>query len=444
MGIEAVFLKKNIKVVLVLCLISLNQGCNESTATVAPVDGVDPDLESSSFDPSYQFHDSESKVQDRNFYLFSLLEKYELGLSIENSLLNNYRVDQFMKMDEVANSTAASPERFCTPFHINDDSKLTLNKAFEVVMGGSSIYAELVAEMRTSGAFIQFQEVKSDARYFQLALGEAIDGINNIIDVYGLGNLPLYPDIDSGDYNTSSSQYRTILENIFANVQLERAENDFFIYPSLQFALELLKANQRDEAGRYFPMQLGVNKRFFDLSSSIDWDNYDYAMILVLGDSPNSVGDFPNISIGGMKRADQGVKLWREGLAPVIAFSGGHLHPVHTPFSEAIEMKKYIMDVYNVPENVIIVDPHARHTTTNIRNIGRMMYRYGIPTDKLSIVSTSESHSEYLESDRFKTRSVNEMNHIPCTLFNRLSGFDLEFQPRIEVLHLDATDPLDP
>jgi len=223
-----------------------------------------------------------------------------------------------------------------------------------------------------------------------------------------------------------------------------RSENKFFIHPSLQFALELLEANQRDESGRYFPMHLGVNKPAFDGLSGIVWGDFEYSIILVLGDSPNSAGDLPNISIGGMKRADQGVKLWRDGLAPLIAFSGGHLTPVHTIYSEAIEMKKYIMEEYDIPESVILVDPHARHTTTNLRNIGRLMYRYGIPTEKRSIVSTSVSHSEYVASDRFMTRSNNEMNHIPCTIFDRLSGFDLEFQPMIEVLHLDSTDPLDP
>jgi len=107
-------------------------------------------------------------------------------------------------------------------------------------------------------------------------------------------------------------------------------------------------------------------------------------------------------------------------------------------------MKKYVMDKYGIPENRILVDPHARHTTSNMRNIGRLFFRYGIPTDKKAIVSTTLSQSKYVASTTFMTRSQREMGHIPIQLYNRLSDFDLEFTPKIEVLHLDSSDPLDP
>jgi len=102
------------------------------------------------------------------------------------------------------------------------------------------------------------------------------------------------------------------------------------------------------------------------------------------------------------------------------------------------------MDKYDIPENRILVDPHARHTTNNLRNIGRQIFRYGVPNDKKAIVSTSQSHSEYVASEGYLTRCQNEMKHIPLEIHNRLSDFDLEFTPLIEVLHLDSSDPLDP
>jgi hypothetical protein len=420
------------------------QACTKTEPTIAPGNGNNSDPDEVVFDSDYQFYESDSKVQDRNFYLFSLLEKYNIGVVNESSALNDFRTEQDKLIRSIGSLTESSPKHFCDPFQISDGQKILLNNTFEGVVESSTTYTKMVEEMRSSGAFIQFKEVKSDVRYFQLALGEAIEGINNVIEVYGLGEPPLYPDIDSGIFDVASTVHRNTLQGIVDGITPNLTANRSFIYPSLTFALELLEVNTRDESGRYFPMQSGVNRKVFDEIPDIKWEDYDYAIILVLGDSPNSAGDLPNISLGGMKRADHGVKLWREGLAPVIAFSGGHLHPVQTPYSEAIEMKKYIMEEYNVPEEFILVDPHARHTTTNLRNVGRLIFRYGIPSDKLSLVSTSESHSEYVGSDRFKTRSINEMNHIPCVFFDRLSGFDLEFKPTVEVLHLDSTDPLDP
>jgi hypothetical protein len=191
-------------------------------------------------------------------------------------------------------------------------------------------------------------------------------------------------------------------------------------------------------------MQNGVNQLAYNDLQNINWNDFDYSVIVVLGDSPNSPGDLPNISLGGMARADHGVTLYNQGKAPLIAFCGGHLTPVHTVYSEAIEMKKYVMDKYNIPENRILVDPHSRHTTTNLRNIGRQFFRYGIPIDKKAIVSTSITHSEYVASGGYLSRCQREMNHVPLELHERLSDFDIEFTSKIEVLHLDSSDPLDP
>ena len=102
------------------------------------------------------------------------------------------------------------------------------------------------------------------------------------------------------------------------------------------------------------------------------------------------------------------------------------------------------MDKYGIPENKILVDPHARHTTTNMRNIGRLIFNYGIPVDKKSLLSTIKSQSEYVASSQFTTRCTTEMGHVPMELYDRISDRDIEFTPKIKVLHLDSSDPLDP
>jgi hypothetical protein len=64
-------------------------------------------------------------------------------------------------------------------------------------------------------------------------------------------------------------------------------------------------------------------------------------------------------------------------------------------------MKHDLIVRFGVPEEAIIVDPHARHTTTNMRNPARLMYRYGIPLDRKARVSTDLSQSIYIENPDF-------------------------------------------
>lgn len=120
------------------------------------------------------------------------------------------------------------------------------------------------------------------------------------------------------------------------------------------------------------------------------------------------------------------------------------MHPFKTKFSEAFEMKKFLMEVLKVPENAIIMDPHARHTTTNMRNGVRLLYRYGMPVDKPCLVSTMRSQSYYITNDAFVTRCLREINHVPYKLGKRLSETDFEFYPVLDALHIDADEPLDP
>jgi uncharacterized SAM-binding protein YcdF (DUF218 family) len=92
------------------------------------------------------------------------------------------------------------------------------------------------------------------------------------------------------------------------------------------------------------------------------------------------------LTAGGRQRATHAALDYRAHKAPFILVSGGYVHPSQTRFSEAIEMKRALMTDLHIPESAIIVDPHARHTTTNMRNAVREMFRYGIPTDKPGLV----------------------------------------------------------
>jgi len=206
--------------------------------------------------------------------------------------------------------------------------------------------------------------------------------------------------------------------------------------------LLFLEINERTEAADYEPMITTVNKAAYDKVRKINWAKYKYSVILVPGGGP----DTPEraLSEGGIIRCRIAALRYFEGLAPFIVVSGGRVHPFKTKFSEAFEMKKFLIETLKVPESAIIMEPHARHTTTNIRNCARLIFRYGIPTDKPAVVSTVKSQSFYITNDAFVERCRKEIDHIPYRLGNRLDDTTFEFYPTLEALHIDADEPLDP
>jgi hypothetical protein len=425
-----------------------NGGVGEPDNGDDPGNGGNTAFTLSEFNKNYVFLESNSKVKDLNFYWTTLVENTtEISSAIENDEdLSAYLETAKQRLNNIANQDNVTATQFANALKFSDNERVFISTSIKKVVedNASTFISFSNAHIGPSGAFNKFGEVMNVDRFHQLIVEEMLLGINQIIDTYVEGVDPLYPIIDSVSYDVNSAQYKLLLKNLVADLNTNVNDQRLFYEPFLKFALGVLQLNDRDEAGRYFPIQNGENSAAYQYLQSLNWADFDYSVIVVLGDSPNSSGDLPNISIGGMERADHGVTLYNQGKAPLIAFCGGHLMPVHTIYSEAIEMKKYVMETYNIPENRILVDPHSRHTTTNLRNIGRQFFRYGIPTDKKAIVSSSSSHSGYVASSGFLTRCQNEMGHIPLTLYERLSDFDLEFTPLIEVLHLDSSDPLDP
>jgi hypothetical protein len=143
-------------------------------------------------------------------------------------------------------------------------------------------------------------------------------------------------------------------------------------------------------------------------------------------------------------RLELAVARFRAGKAPFIIVSGGYVHPNQTPFNEAFEMKKSLIADFGVPAEAILIDPHARHTTTNLRNAARLAFRYGMAVDRPMLITSDQSQSAYVTGLVFRDRCLKELGYQPGVLGARLSKFDVEFTPGLDSLHADAHDPLDP
>ena len=399
------------------------------------------------FNSNYQFVYSSNKVKDRNFYWATLVEndpkaKSAISSYSEFQQLHASFIQRIISVLEMSNPSAL---QIAEALKFKDSDKIAVSNAIKThIENNPDTFTDINKDhIEPSGAFNHFSEVTDSFRVHQLIVEQMINGINNIIDTYAAGIDPKYPNIDRISYDVNSSQYKQWMKDLLNEV-ISDNENNLFYEPFLEFALGVLELNNRDEAGRFVPLESGHNQLTYNYIQNINWDDYQYSMIVVLGDSPNSPGDLPNISQGGIERSDRGVELFNQGLAPIIAFTGSNLAPFQTSYHEAIEMKNYVMQQHNIPEIKILVEPHARHTTTNLRNISRLIYKYKIPTDKKAIVTTSVSHSDYVTSNQYLNRSMNEMNHIPVEFHNRISNREVEFTPLIKVLHLNSVDPLDP
>jgi hypothetical protein len=294
-------------------------------------------------------------------------------------------------------------------------------------------------DLRVSGDYLLFTKEGGEDLLVN-AWESSARGLNHVLSVYGAGAAPRYPQIDSISLDIQSDDSKQHVAT-FAN-QVAAQTPALFFEPSLKAALELLVLNHRDEAARFEPMEQGENKAAFAAIPSIHWTRYPYSVIVVPGAGPED----PNVALSaaGRQRTALAAQRYREGKAPLILVSGGYVHPAQTRFSEAIEMKRALLEDYHVPESAILVDPHARHTTTNLRNAAREIYRYGIPMNKPVLVISDKGQIHSIASEAFADRNLKELGYLPYQLINQLSETDLVILPRIESLQMDPMDPLDP
>lgn len=385
-----------------------------------------------------------SPLQDKNFYLLSMLERTSLaraGVGRDGVLA---RLAEQKRSDlQRMNQTCASDLNCYAAAMMWSDAETGLaSEALRTLYEKNGDVRKLVeGPLRASGMFQRDHDRPGDELLVR-AWQDAAKAINHIIEVYGTGKPARYPAIDSVTYDANSDSYRGMVRLLAAVLEDQCSDLELFFQPSLRFALMLLEINDRDEAGRLEPLERGENAAALRQLTSIDWQRYPYSVIVVPGSGPGRA-ELPLSPIGKL-RLDLAAKRFRDGLAPLLLVSGGYVHPAASHFCEAVEMKRYLLTKLGVPERAILIEPHARHTTTNLRNAARQMYRYSIPFEKMGLITTDPSQSRNIESPEFAARCLREMGNLPYTLGRRISAFDLEFRPRIDALQVEAMDPLDP
>lgn len=211
--------------------------------------------------------------------------------------------------------------------------------------------------------------------------------------------------------------------------------------------LDAYQAGQIDDRtfyaiGGFIREDDGHRDNGFARARSIDWKRYKYTAIIIPGVGPE------NPAIAMSARGKLHLKLaasrFADGTAAFIFVSGAAVHPKESRFVEAVEMRKVLIERYNVPADRIIIEPYARHTTTNLRNVTRGLVAMGAPIEQPTLIVANISQSRYIESPEFAARNPAELGYQPGAVGPRLSPYELEFRPSLRSLRVDPWDPLDP
>ena len=394
-------------------------------------------------DPKYKLLAGKSFVQSKNYYLLTLLDELPevQKLLVQDSILSKLAINKWANLTTALKSCNRDASCFTNAFKFSQEEINTIGSRLVQLYQPENALGKLVSlHLMPSGCYALFQGL-TPKEILQKAWEQDAMGVNFSIGVYAEGQKPNYPLIDSVSFNTHDARYAGLLYNCAYLLQKQEAGKKAFYQIPFNASLLFLELNEREQAADFEPMTATENKAAFDKVKTINWNSFPYSVISVPGAGP----DIPTIALSaeGMIRCRLAAVQYTKGLAPFIIVSGGKVHPYKTKFCEALEMKHYLVNQLHIPASAIIIDPHARHTTTNMRNTARLIFRYGMPFSKPGISCTTRGQSSMIAVTLLE-RCIKELKLAPYKNGNRLSETEMEFYPLIEALHINPTEPIDP
>jgi hypothetical protein len=411
------------------------QGMEASAQSLkASAEGTQP-----AFDARYMALRSSSKVQDKDFYLFTLMEAPACRAALEEDTLFAARTAYYRGIVSQLDSAGQFPDAIRQFLWSQEDMESVGAELKTFWARNPEAGHFLVRQMRLSGYWIRYSG-ESDTVLLRKAWEDAVRAENRVIQNYTTNKGFRYAAIDSGSFAPSGEEGREMLMEMGMMVWRQKDSLTLFFQPSLEIALGILFVNDRDEAARFEPLD-STNRSAYRRVAAIPWAAYPYSFILLPGEGPEN--DQPISSMGKL-RCQLGAEQYKRHLAPFIVVSGGYVHPFQTPYCEAAQMKAYLVGILGIPEDAVILEPHARHTTTNIRNANRILFRSGMPVGKRVLCTSTSGQIAYILSPFFAVRCKNEMGCVPYLDMKRIDPFDLSYLPDPASLQLDAVDPLDP
>jgi hypothetical protein len=380
-------------------------------------------------------------VQSKNYYLLTLFEQ-DAAVRKQLEADTGLAALTIKKISDLSTTLTDCKDAACFTDKVkfsDDEIKVVGTRLSALYKPGSPLALLVKTKLIPSYTYSLYKNVPP-AELLVKAWEQDAAGINFTIGVYADGKKPNYPQIDSISFNTKQKRYQILLYDTNAALIGDIKNTRLFFEPAMQAALLYLQMNERQDPANYEPMIGTVNKAAASHIKITNWAKYPYSVIMIPGAGPDEPG--VALSAEGMLRCRLAAQGYRNGKAPFIMPSGGKVHPYKTRFCEAEEMKNYLVQVLHVPAYAVIMEPHARHTTTNMRNAVRLMYRYGMPPNKPGLVVTDKSQTDAILV--MAARCERELKYVPYKLGKHLSETEVGFYPVPEAMQINPYEPLDP
>lgn len=267
-------------------------------------------------------------------------------------------------------------------------------------------------------------------------------GLNAVLQTYGFGTQARYPMIDGPVEQTGGADFKALVADAIWLADAGKNDPAVRLDPSLALAIALVDVSERHDAVAFEPLDAAHNAAPFALARTLDWKRYRYSAIIIPGVGPEN----PTIPLSarGKLHLQLAARRFAQGDVAFIITSGAAVHPKGAHFVEAVEMRKALIERYRIPAERIVIEPYARHTTTNLRNATRRLHAMGAPLDKPTLIVANADQSRYITSPEFAARNPAELGYDPGTVGTRLSPYEVEFTPSLHSLRVDPWDPLDP
>lgn len=267
-------------------------------------------------------------------------------------------------------------------------------------------------------------------------------GLNAILQIYGFGNQSRYPKIDGSVEESGSADFKALVNDAINLAEAGKQDPAARLDPSIALALALVDVNERNDAVAFEPLDSGHNAAPIALARKTDWKRYRYSAIIIPGVGPEN----PAISLSarGKLHLQLAASRFAKGDVAFIITSGAAVHPKGSRYVEAVEMRKTLVERFGIPAERIVIEPYARHTTTNLRNATRRLAAMGAPLEMPTLIVANADQSRYISSPEFAARNPAELGYEPGLIGRRHSPYEVEFTPSRRSLRVDPWDPLDP
>lgn len=182
------------------------------------------------------------------------------------------------------------------------------------------------------------------------------------------------------------------------------------------------------------------------------WGQHEYQVIIVPGYTPaDTKTASPGVHETARRRLEAAITDYAQGKAPFVLVTGANVYPAGTPYYEAIEMKTELR-LMGLPEDRILVEARARHSTTNLRNAGRIMLAHGMTRALITTMGGGLAGSDLFGQDFYFQNPTMSTFHKRCvdTLgyrvgeLSKVGPHHTAFEPSPDVKRIGFRDALDP